>query len=359
MGGILNMEDSSRGLDIRLHIQQSSTAKVLSHPTFLSYEITPSPHTQNEVHPPLPYFTDALLGLSAYKLTLYSKDFSHSSEEENVVNQLWQGLEPLYEVYQRSFQRISPLLHSAQKSPSDFEIKLDQGIAEILNNGCTSEGIDFVELSGILDCIDYFETKRHCPLLFDLNLKLPSITLERLHALNSVLYNLRALSAIYYNSNRKESLYETLHLDNVKDYFHAPDLLTNDTLLCHQFLTLKKNGSFREGSSGLETLDKSFKNYLPHSYQLLQSLPESFFSNQTPEQLEQSLYSFQIDWLLGTPAGLLYRIREELNGLREGYDQTFWPELQHTEVEVPISILHVNCTLSAKHIQQLSNETAA
>lgn len=90
----------------------------------------------------------------------------------------------------------------------------------------------------------------------------------------------------------------------------------------------------------------------------MQCLPESFFLNQSAEQLEQSLYSFQIDWLLGTPAGLLYRIREELNGLREGYEQTFWPELQHAEAEDSISILHVNCTLSAKHIQQLSESAA-
>ncbi len=352
------MEPNSNGLDIRLHIQQSETAKVLGHPTLLKYEINSSGFTQQPFQAPLPYFTDALLGLSAYKLTLHSKEYSSNTEEEDAVTQLWQGLEPLHEVYQRSFQRVKSLLQFStnNKSPSEFEQKLEQGIADILKTSCNDNEIDFMELSSLLDCIDYFETKRHKPLLFDLQLQLPTATMEQLHTLNSVLYNLRALTAIYYNSHRKESLYETLHLDNVKDYFHAPDLLTNDTLLCHQFLTLKKKGEITGTGEG--TLEKAFKNYLPHSYQLVQCLPESFFLNQSAEQLEQSLYSFQIDWLLGTPAGLLYRIREELNGLREGYEQTFWPELQHAEAEDSINILHVNCTLSAKHIQQLSESAA-
>jgi len=35
----------------------------------------------------------------------------------------------------------------------------------------------------------------------------------------------------------------------------------------------------------------------------------------------------QMDWLLGTDAGLLFRLREELYGLSEGYDKVFYPEL--------------------------------
>ena len=33
----------------------------------------------------------------------------------------------------------------------------------------------------------------------------------------------------------------------------------------------------------------------------------------------------QMDWLLGSASGLLFKIREELYGLKEGYDRIFWP----------------------------------
>ncbi|MEI7973227.1 MAG: hypothetical protein WCH11_02545 [Bdellovibrio sp.] len=43
------------------------------------------------------------------------------------------------------------------------------------------------------------------------------------------------------------------------------------------------------------------------------------------------MYLVQMDWLFGTEAGLLYRIREELYGLRDGYHQIFYRELEESQ----------------------------
>ena len=88
---------------------------------------------------------------------------------------------------------------------------------------------------------------------------------------------------------------------------------------------------------------------------MVNALPETFFTGKESETLENDLYRFQIDWLLGSPAGLLYRIREELIGVRDGYENTFWPELQNEEAFEPFDLLQLRCVLGADYIKDLSS----
>ncbi len=337
-------------LDIRLEIQYAENSKIIGCPLQLNTHINLSQEPEGHPYAPLPYFTDALLGLSAYKILRNIKEGNPSTKENQLISQLWQGLEPLYEVYQRSHQRVHPLLHTKPSfQQTELEKSLEQSLIEILKQSCSSESIQLDALLNFIDSINYFESKRSQPLLFDTQLHLSEVGLNTLHTLNSLLCNLRAISAIYYNSKRKEVLYESLHIDSVKDYFHAPDLLTNETMLYYQFLKACKQKPSDESLKN--SLTKAFRNHLPHSHYLVHALPEKFFTNQSSELLEQSLYTFQIDWLLGSPAGLLYRIREELIGIKEGYENTFWPELQNEESEEPTLTLHVNCVLNPIHLK--------
>ena len=348
---------SHSGLDIRLEILFAENSKILGRPIFLKTKVGVAQAEEDHPFSPLPYFTDAILGLSAFQLTLNANDYASTSEVEELVSLLWQKLEPMHEVYRRSHQRVSPLLQIKPSLPSkEMEIMLEQSLKDILKQSCTTKGIDLTEVLNLIDSLNYFEAKRSHPLLFDTQLQISESTLRQLHILHSLLYNLRAVIAIFYNSTRKEMLYESLHLDSVKDYFHAPDLLTNETMLYFQFLNLCKKGQIKDQSEAL--LNKAFKNHLPHSHYLVHSLPGNFFTNQNFELLEQSLYTFQIDWLLGSPAGLLYRIREELMGIKEGYENTFWPELQNEESSEPSRTLQVNCVLDNTHIHQLSEQVA-
>ncbi len=349
--GIWSTDDKKNtGLAIRLHIHHSENSGVLGRPHLLVSELDSIQEQEEHPYAPLPYFTDAIVGLSAFKLLVHSKD-SLSSNEEALAALLWQRLEPLHEVYHRANHRIKPLLASKSTDPK-AESNFEQSLRDILKTACNYQGTNLSELLNLLDSLNYLESKRSHPLLFDTKLQLSASTISILHTLYSLLYNLRALSAIHYNTNRKDNLFEILQLDSVKDYFHAPDLLTNESMLYFQFLGLQKKNAI--SAAAQDSLVQSFKTYLPHSHYLVTSLPQEFFSQQNPELLEQSLYTFQIDWLLGSPGGLLYRLREELFGLKEGYEHTFWPELHNEESEEPVGTLHVNCILGAEHIRQLS-----
>lgn len=350
MGIWSNEIKQNTGLVIRLHIHHTEDSRVLGHPYMLVSELESIQEVEGHPYAPLPYFTDAIVGLSAYKLLVHSKE-TLSSNEEALAALLWQRLEPLHEVYHRSYQRIKPLL--ATRSPdSKAELVFEQSLREILKTASTEKGTNLDELLNLIDSLNYLESKRSHPLLFDTKLQLSASTINILHTLYSLLYNLRALSAIHYNSRRKDNLFEMLQIDSVKDYFHAPDLLTNESMLYYQFMKLQKNSP--STAHGLDSLKQAFKTYLPHSHYLVTSLPEEFFSQQNSELLEQSLYTFQIDWLLGSPGGLLYRVREELIGLKEGYEHTFWPELHNIQGDEPVGTLHVDCILGAEHIRQLS-----
>jgi hypothetical protein len=254
----------------------------------------------------------------------------------------------MHEVYYRAFQRIKNHLH-AKASDSAAEQHFEQHLKEIIAKVFSGGAAQLSHLPPMIDLMNDLELKRGQPLLFDTRLQLSTTTISILQTLHSFLYNLRGLTAIHHNEGKVDSIYDSLQVDSVKDYFHAPDLLTNEAILYHYIQNDESNSSNREW------LTEAFRNHLPQSHFLVHALTGEFFSRKTREQLEQELYTFQIDWLLGSPAGLLYRIREELIGLREGYDQTFWPELQHEPNEDPIPILTVECVIGAEHIRQLGH----
>ena len=100
----------------------------------------------------------------------------------------------------------------------------------------------------------------------------------------------------------------------------------------------------------LRTQDFPFKSYSHNGFCLIESLPKSFIQSLHQEELEESLYIAQMDWLLGTDAGLLFRIREELFGLREGYQKIFWPDAEGRPEQYQTS-LEVSCHLTANDIE--------
>ena len=53
--------------------------------------------------------------------------------------------------------------------------------------------------------------------------------------------------------------------------------------------------------------------------------------DEAPEALEQELYDLCCAWLYNTDAGLLHRTGVELEGIADGYENTFWPQLQEAE----------------------------
>lgn len=62
----------------------------------------------------------------------------------------------------------------------------------------------------------------------------------------------------------------------------------------------------------------------PRTSQFLENLPDEV-ADADVHELEQLAFAYGASWLMSSDAGLLYRTREELLGVREGYERVFWP----------------------------------
>jgi hypothetical protein len=166
-----------------------------------------------------------------------------------------------------------------------------------------------------------------------------------MHYVHSMLFNLRSLIAVDYNSYIKDPTHEALKIDSITDYLSKAEYISNDALLYLQSRKLKD----RIKPEVWEQLEKNFRTYSHNGLCLIENLPKSFLNGLRVEELEETLYIVQMDWLLGTDSGLLFRLREELYALTEGYEKIFYPELEGQRF-VPAQELAVNCELSVKDI---------
>ncbi len=272
---------------------------------------------------PFHYFSDALTGLSSIRLNSHFKNpFGETTWNFTFCSEAWQNLEPHLELYKRSQIRVNALRNSQKPLSPAIAEYFERNFSDTLDASMHTWGIDLNHLSHLIEAIDYLESKMEQPLLYNFRLKLERETIEKLHSLQSLLFNLRALVGLEFNNKCQDPTYEACKVDSITDYLPKAEYVANDAILYYQFLK-QKNFIKPEAQ---KVLLKSFKGYSHNGYCLIESLPSSFLKNLRIEELEESLYLVQMDWLLGSEAGLLFRIREELYGLLEGYQKVFWLE---------------------------------
>ncbi len=285
----------------------------------------------------LKFHSDALTGLGALCLNPYHKlSIDHWSS--------WLSLEPHLDLYLRSQTRVQALKNQFKTNDKDILEYFERNFSEILNTSQHHWGIDLTHFNYIVDSIDYLETRLESPLLYNFQVQFSKKTIEKLQILHSFLYNLRALIAYDYNSHVKDPTFESVKVDSISDYLSKAEYVANDAMLYYQFKKRQKQLS--------PELSKEFENtyvkYCHNGYCLIENLPASFLKALNSVELEETLYIVQMDWLLGTEAGLLFRIREEIFGLLDGYDKIFWPECQNIS-EIHPTTLEVNCKVSYQH----------
>lgn len=285
---------------------------------------------------PLSYMTDALLGLSFLELNQYFKSPLYSPESDyQFSHEAWKKLDPHYELYHRSHQRILALRKQLPLLDGPWLQEFQTSFSNAIEAAQKPWGIDLKELWVLTDIITFLESKISNPLLFNMRLQFPKSFTQQLHGLYSFLYNLRTLIAIDYNAHVSDSTHEAIKVDSITDYLPKADFTVNDALLFWQFkklskpFTAGKNSDVRIEKLLVEPMEKSFQHYAHNACYLLNQMPESFLSNMSLLELEEALHLVQMDWLLGSEAGLLFKIREELFGLQNGYEKIFWQDLDH------------------------------
>jgi hypothetical protein len=295
---------------------------------------------------PFHYFSDALVGLSLVHLNPHLKNpFTAPKMNFSFVHEAWRALEPHLELFERSQPRVSALRqHMKAMTPSVIEY-FERNFTETLDSAIHTWGVDLTHLSHMVEAIDYLENKLDQPLLYNFNMKFSKPVVEKLHYLHSLLFNLRSLVALDYNAHTQDAAHEACKVDSISDYLSKAEYVANDALLYHQFKKQKE----KIKPEAYAALEKSFQTLSHNGHCLIESLPKNFVQTMRHEDLEESLYLVQMDWLLGTDAGLLFRIREELYGLIEGYEKIFWLDANGRPLQQQ-NHLSVSCLLDLDHL---------
>lgn len=300
--------------------------------------------------PPLKFHADAITGLAGIHLNTSIKNPFHSPHYHyGKCHEAWLTLEPHQELYLRSQSRVQSLKKNLKAFNPSVEQYFERNISDILESVSHPWGLDLNHLHYFIDAIDYLESKLNSPLLYNFQVNFTKTIIEKLQFLHSFLYNLRALVAFDYNSQIKDPTYEAVHVDAITDYLSKAEYVANDAMLYFHF----KKMSAKIPTSVKKELEKKYIKFCHNGYCLIENLPPSFLKAMNNHQLEETLYIVQMDWLLGTETGLLYRIREELFGLVEGYDKVFWPECSGLQ-SIEKTKLEINCEVNLDmHTPQL------
>lgn len=292
---------------------------------------------------PFHYFSDALVGLSLVHLNSHLKNpFTAPKTNYPFCFEAWKALEPHHELFERSQPRVQALRHHMKPTPVPYVEYFERNFTETLDECLHTWGFDLTHLTHLVAAIDYLETKSDQTLLYNFNLKLSKPIVQKLHHLHSLLFNLRSLVALDYNAHIQDATHDACKVDSITDYLSKAEYVANDALLYYHFKKQKPHMK----PEVYQTLEKSFKAYSHNGYCLIEALPKPFLESLHSTELEDSLYIVQMDWLLGTDAGLLFRIREELYGLVEGYEKVFWPDAEGRPEQLQ-SNLAVSCEITA------------
>ncbi|WP_413568147.1 hypothetical protein ACLWBD_10555 [Bdellovibrio sp. HCB117] len=305
---------------------------------------------------PFKYHADALTGLSLVKLNHYIKSpVATPHLDYSFAVEAWKALDPHSELYERSQKRVRALQsHLAVVNP-EYCAEFEDQFNEHFEMAIKPWGVDLTALWPLLDTFASFENKIGAPLLYNFGLNFSKPFTEKLHALYSFLYHLRSLVAIDHNAHVEDPSHEAVKVDAITDYLPRAEYVVNDALLYWNFkkfsqpFSAPKTPDTRVDKLFVNPMEKAFHKYSHNACHLVDNLPKTFVSSLNPVELEEAFYLVQMDWLLGSPAGLLFKIREEIYGLQSGYEKIFWKDVEPVFHSKPVA-LHLCCELSPETV---------
>lgn len=305
---------------------------------------------------PFKYMSDALTALSLVKLNHYIKSpVATPDMNYSFACEAWKALDPHVELYGRSQDRVRALQSYLPVVNPKTCAEFEEHFNETFDLAMKPWGVDLTSLCHLLETFTWFEKQISSPLLYNFGLNFSKPFMERMHSLYSFLYNMRSLVAVDHNAHVEDHSHESVKVDSISDYLPRAEYIVNDALL---FIHFKKFSAPFSGPKAPDSrveklfanpMEKAFYKYSHNACQLVDSLPKSFIESLNPVELEEALYLVQMDWLLGSPAGLLFKIREELFGLQSGYEKIFWKDSQPKSHTKPFS-LHLCCELTEESV---------
>lgn len=312
--------------------------------------------TQFKPSAPFKYMADAMVGLSLVKLNHYIKSpVATPHLDYSFAFDAWKALDPHIELYDRSQNRVRALQsHLAVVNP-EICAAFEDHFNEHFEMALKPWGVDLTALWPLLESFQWFENKIGAPLLYNFGLNFSKTFMEKLHSLYSFLYHLRGLVAVDHNAHTEDPSHEGVKVDAITDYLPRAEYVVNDALLYWNFKKFSQPFSGPKAPDSrfeklfVAPMEKSFQKYSHNACKLVDNLPSNFLNSMNPVELEEAFYLVQMDWLLGSPAGLLFKVREELFGLQSGYEKIFWKDAEPKHHAKPFS-LHLSCELKEENV---------
>ncbi|MBL7556020.1 MAG: hypothetical protein JNM24_09380 [Bdellovibrionaceae bacterium] len=318
------MKSKNKSFDYELKMENGPILKPTEVEFFKNHDRDHKPYK------PFKYHSDVLVALSFVNM--------HRTLDTRCIYDLessmdfWRAMEPHYELYGRSRKRVVALTERTENVDGLLTEKIEKKWNDILKDVFSANKVNVAELQQLIPLIDYLEEHMRKPLLYNFSLSFTPEFQQRLLLLYSFLSNMRSLVALDHNSFIEDASHEAIKMDSITDYLAKPEYVVNDALLFFHFKKLF--APFVTGRSSDVKIDKllhkpleaHFQKFSHNACQLVENLPATFLNQLNPMELEQALYLIQMDWLLGSEAGLIFKIREELFGISEGYEKIFWPE---------------------------------
>jgi hypothetical protein len=318
--------------------------------------ITVAPKRDNTKYSkPLKYMADALTGLSLIRLNSSLQcPLNKGDLPVSECHEAWNHLDPHHTLYQRSQQRVQSLKSKIAITNPQVVSSFEKTFTETLNNACKPEGIDLKDLWPLLDAVTFLENKISSPLLFNFGISLSKAFVDKCHALYCLLFHVRTLIAIDHNGQQVEDTsQEALKVDSITDYLPRAEYIVNDAMLYYHFRKLShpflatRQSDVKVEKLLVEPMQKHFEQFTHDAVCLIDQLPTEFLEKFRANDMEEALHLVQMDWLLGSEAGLLFRFREELFGLLNGYEKIFWHEKDGRKVQQPARLtLHFELSKS-------------
>lgn len=305
---------------------------------------------------PFKYFSDALLGISANYLHAWAHNRTEDKDTVTLL-QAWKNLEPHFEMSLRSEERARSLNKQVKAIDPKILKSFETNFNGQMKEAFSSEKLDLKSFWLLIESIDSLEEQIKAPLLFNFSVAFSAEFNMRLQMLFSLLWNLRTLVAVDHNAHIEDPSHEAICMDSICDYLPKSDYVVNDALLYYNFkklvlpFSMGKTSDIKIEKLLVAPLEKAFHQYSHNASYLIDHLPQSFLASMNPMDLEEALYLVQMDWLLGAPAGLLFKIREEFFGLQNGYEKIFWPSWDNGNLKKPMQ-LSVCCELTPEMIHK-------
>lgn len=307
---------------------------------------------------PLKYMGDALTGLSLLKLNHYLKTpVPNKNFDYHFVTAAWNNLDPHCELFDRSQNRVRALQSQLALTNPEICKEFENLFNDTFEAAVKPWGIDLSALCLLLDTFAWFEQKTGQPIMYNFSLNFSKQFTEKLKYVFSFLYHLRSLVAIDHNQQVEDMSHEGVKVDAIADYLPRAEYIANDAMLYWTFqkysqpFTAQQKDQNPASHLFAAPMEKAFKKYSHNACALINNLPKSFLQSLNPVELEEAMYLVQMDWLLGSSAGLLFKVREELYGLQSGYEKIFWKDVEPLFNAQPFK-LDVNCFVDESYFSE-------